>query len=174
MQKERLQLSINPLKLYSKQNIKFNSIKNLTNPINKKQMSDVINDRVSDRYQGEVASVSKMIEYENVALKYKDLLMKEAKDLEIKFSEDLQQAQQVEVSVEQISSMLSEFVRIIHSQTDFVDNVYELSEQTSSFVKKSNQELQTTIDRSQKSQWNMAILCFSLSILLLLLDSMTP
>lgn len=70
--------------------------------------------------------------------------------------------------------MLSEFVRILNTQTDHVEDIFDQGEATVSSVSKSNQELQTTIDRSRSNQWNMIALTWALIILLLILDAITP
>ncbi len=129
---------------------------------------------VSSRYEGEIAAPSKLKEYDILATKYKQLLMREARQLQVQYSEDIKQIQEIEGSVERITSMLSEFVQILQSQSDQVDNIYDSSLDACNFVGKSNVELQTTIDRTKSSQWNIVTMFIFLASLLLLLDWMTP
>jgi Fe2+ transport system protein B len=132
------------------------------------------NSNIFDRYEGEIAPPAKLKQYQSIGDKYKQHLIKEAQELQAQYSEDIQHVQEVEESVERIASMLSEFVRILHIQTDQVEDIHDSSEEATESVKRSNRELQTTIDRSKSHQWNMVMLAISLAIMLLLLDWITP
>ena len=67
----------------------------------------------ASRYEDEIASTSKISEYKSLGEKYKSILLKEAKELQIRFSKDLQVANKMESTVNSISTMLTEFVEII-------------------------------------------------------------
>jgi t-SNARE complex subunit (syntaxin) len=134
----------------------------------------VIANSISDRYDGEIASMSKMKQYEKVGDSYKNLLLKEAKDLSGQFSEDLQEAHKIEGSVEQISALLSEFSRIVQSQSHKVESIYDSGEAATGLVKQTDKEMQLTIDRSKNYQWNMVFLSVFLGVLLLVIDWITP
>lgn len=172
MQKERRKYNQNPYRLHS-------LIKSASKPA--RQTLSIQSSRprersskASDRYQGEIAPPSKMKEYQSVADKYKNSLSQENRYMQQQYSEDLKEVKKVEAAVEQIASMMSEFVRVIHLQSDQVEDVYETSEQSVEFVQRSNTQLQATIDRSKSYQWNMILLSFTLAVMLLILDAMTP
>jgi Fe2+ transport system protein B len=131
-------------------------------------------DIVSERYESEIASTSKMKEYSLVADKYKKLMLIESKELQRQYSEEVRQVRMVEETTERIANMLSEFVSILHNQTEMVDDIHQSSEEAIESVRRSNRELQSTIDRSRSHQWNMVILSTVLALLILLLDAFTP
>jgi len=117
------------------------------------------------------AAPSHQIEkYNALAEKHKKVLMKEAKGMQTKFSEELVQAHQMESSISQIGSMLTEFVSILQDQSELVGDVHEDAKQTTETVKGSGGELQLTIERSENSGKSIILLSIGLGILLLLLD----
>lgn len=178
MQNERRKYSHSPFKLLSHSRYKKGKSRDLSPRIVSKSSSPLqtagISQDVSSRYKDEIAPPTKMKEYDTVACKYKQLLVQEAKSLQLQYIDDIKQVREVEESVERIANMLSEFVQILHSQTDQVEEIYDSTDATNEFVKKSNNELQSTINRSKSHQWNMIFLVCTLALLLLILDFLTP
>ena len=70
---------------------------------------------LGERYSNEVASVSRMKEYELLATRQREVLFNENKNLREKFSEDVQEAISLEKNISKISSMISEFLQILQS-----------------------------------------------------------
>lgn len=128
----------------------------------------------ADRYQDEIASTAKIGEYKALGEKYKSILLKEAKELQVRFSKDLQVANNMESTVNGISTMLTEFVSIIQAQSDIVEDVHQAAVDTTDQVKLADDELMLTLERSQSHSRNMAFLTVGLGLLLLLLDWVTP
>ena len=178
IQKERAKYSLNPFRLISSNTLQIQKINKLECPKIPIKLEKIlaIKDKhlISKRYEDEIAPPNKMKEYQEISTKYKSLLFSEAIDLQNQYSNDVKIIYEVENAVERISSMLSEFVQIVYSQSSQVEDVYEASSVATDFVKESNRQLQLTIERSKSSQWNMIILSFSLAVLLLLLDYFTP
>lgn len=128
----------------------------------------------AERYGDEVAPVTKLKEYERLASKDKAKLFKETKDLRAKFSEDYNDTMKMEETVGLISNLLGDFVRILQSQEVFVEEVGSHGKAATEQVEQAEEELIKTIERSTKSQRNMAIVTVGLALFLLLLDFLTP
>lgn len=131
-------------------------------------------DSFAQRYMDEIAPTQKMREYNAIASRQKDELIKEAKLLKAKFSEEIQESQRMERTVNNISSMIGEFVQLIESQSAMVDTVAEVSMDTSASVKSADAELLLTLERSQSHQWSMLLFIVGMACLLLLLDFISP
>jgi ABC-type Na+ efflux pump permease subunit len=127
-----------------------------------------------DRYESEVAPPAKLKEYQSIASKHKSILLKESKMLQAQYSEDLREAHKMEITVTQISSYLAEFVQILHSQRDAVEDIHSASKTATQHVKQTDSELTTTIERTESHQRSIVILVVGLALLLLLLDFVTP
>lgn len=128
----------------------------------------------AQRYIDEVASRSKLREYDAIAAKQRDALVREAKVLKVKFSEEIEESQKMERTVTNISSLISEFVQLIESQSALVDTIGEVSQDTTASVKSADQELLLTLERSQSHQWSMIMFVAGMALLLLLLDFLSP
>lgn len=128
----------------------------------------------AERFVDEIAPPSKMREYEQVATQQKDLLLRESKSLQRKFSQDMAQSQQIENSVMSLSSMIAEFATLIESQSEIVGDVGEAAKDATHSVKLADQELLSTIERSQSYQWSMIALIFGASFLLMFLHFISP
>eukprot|EP00600_Ochromonadales_sp_CCMP1393_P004357 CAMPEP_0174991832 /NCGR_PEP_ID=MMETSP0004_2-20121128/22146_1 /TAXON_ID=420556 /ORGANISM="Ochromonas sp., Strain CCMP1393" /LENGTH=288 /DNA_ID=CAMNT_0016245695 /DNA_START=179 /DNA_END=1048 /DNA_ORIENTATION=- len=124
----------------------------------------------AQRYIDEIAPISKLKEYTDVATKHKEALLREAKILKVQFSDDMQQSQRMERTVSNISSLVGEFVHMLEQQSEVVETVCEVSVDATEAVKATDVELQLTIDRSQSHQWNMVGFIVGMAFLLLLLD----
>lgn len=136
--------------------------------------SEVIQASFAERYEGEIASQSKINQYAKLGAKYKSILLKEAKDLQIRFSKDMQEVNKMETTVNNISSMLTEFTRILQSQSDLVAEVHEAAQDATEHVQLTDDQLLLTLERSQSHSRNMVILTVGLGLLLLILDFVTP
>jgi len=132
------------------------------------------NDTFAQRYIDEIAPQSKMREYEAVAVKQKEVLVKEARQLKVRYSEDIQESQRMERTMNNITSMISEFVQLIESQTVYVDAIGEVSQDTTASVKSADAELLLTLERSQSHQWSMIGFILGMAFLLLVLDFLSP
>jgi t-SNARE complex subunit (syntaxin) len=115
-----------------------------------------------------------MREYEAVAVKQKEVLVKEAKLLKVRYSEDIQESQRMERTMNNIISMISEFAQLIEGQTTNVQNIGEVSLDTTASVKSADAELLLALERSQSHQWSMIGFILGMSFLLIVLDFVTP
>ena len=149
---------------------------NTTKSIPSLQISDMpkVDASFAQRFIDEIAPPSKMKEYEQVARKQKDILMKESQSLQKKFSDEIQQSQQLESTVMSISSLIADFTTMIESQSEVIGSVEEAAKDATTAVKATDEELLLTLERSQSYQWNMIFLIFALGCLLLLLHFITP
>lgn len=130
--------------------------------------------KFSERYESEIANPKQMKQYKDFFEEHKELLVLENKELHEKFSEELAEAQSIEKSVQSIAYLLSDFTRILEQQNENIEDVHTDSKATSAFVHGADEQLLLTIERSKSSQRNMVIVTIGLSILLLLLDYLTP
>jgi t-SNARE complex subunit (syntaxin) len=80
----------------------------------------------------------------------------------------------MERTVNNISSMISEFVQLIESQSAMVDTIGEVSQDTTESVKNTDAELLLTLERSQSHQWSMIMFIAGMALLLLVLDFLSP
>lgn len=95
MQSEKEVFNANPFRL-NHINVKFNNYGYSKLAKNKPvDIKTFHTQQTIDRYESEIASVTKMKEYESISIKYKDLLLKEAKGLQNKYNEDVRIVQQV-------------------------------------------------------------------------------
>jgi hypothetical protein len=133
-----------------------------------------VSSKFSDRYVSEVALPKQMDKYQQFYDDHKELLVNENKELNEKFSEELDEAQNIERSVQSIAYLLNDFSRILEQQSDGVEEVHTDSRATSAFVREADAELSLTIERSKSSQRNMVFVTVGLALLLLLLDYFTP
>lgn len=131
-------------------------------------------DTFAQRYIDEVAPRGKMLEYEAVAVKQKEVLVKEARLLKVRYSEDIQESQKMERTMNNITSMIGEFVQLVESQSVNVDTIGEVTKDTTASVKNADAELLLTLERSQSHQWSMIAFILGMAFLLLLLDALTP
>ena len=122
------------------------------------------------KYEKEAGPTSKLKVYDSLAVKHKAALMKEASSMQVKFSEDLRNATQMERTVNQIGDLLTEFASILQSQSGQVEEVNDDAKQTEEHVQSSKLQLQLTIERSEKNQKSIVFLSVGLALLLLLLD----
>lgn len=136
--------------------------------------SITVNETFAQRYIDEIAPQSKMREYEAVAIKQKDVLVREARQLKVQYSEEIQESQRMERTMNNITSMISEFVQLIESQTVYVDAIGEVSQDTTASVKSADAELLLTLERTQSHQWSMISFIVGMALLLLLLDFLSP
>ena len=127
-----------------------------------------------DRYEAEIAPPVRLKEYQAIARKHKEVLLRESKDLQSQYSEDLKEAHKMETTVGHISRLLTEFVQILQAQRDSVDEVHTAGKQATDLVKDTDHELQLTIERSESHSRTMTLLAVGLAFLLLLLDYVTP
>lgn len=198
MQKEQLQQCINPSRIFSQfyrkekpinsdsYSSKSNIYVNLKNrsggssvpsiPMKKKSklVSEIVDISFAQRYADEIAPPAKMKEYENIAQKQRHLLFKETQSLQKRFSQDFEESARLEQTVLGISSLVAEFASLLDSQSGIVEDVGETAREVTQSVQSADDELLLTIERTQSQQWNMVILLFTLSLLLLTLHVITP
>lgn len=122
----------------------------------------------------EIAPQSKMNEYKSIAAKHKASLLKEAKVLQTRFNDDVEESIRMEQEVNNISKLLAQFVVMLDSQSEIVMDVNEFSKQSTRTVKETGEQLQLTLDRTQSHQWSMVLLILGFAVLLLALDFLTP
>ena len=136
--------------------------------------ADTVTADFSTRYEDEIASTAKLHTYRLLGDKHRTTLTAEAKVLQSQFQNELIEARQIEASVYNISNLLTEFSSILQGQSTLVTNLYETTTYTSDFISDTEKELRLTLERSKNSSRNMILLALLLSVLLLLLDWITP
>ena len=136
--------------------------------------TDTVTADFSTRYEDEIASTAKLHTYRLLVDKHRTTLTAEAKVLQSQFHSELVEARQIETSVYNISNLLTEFSSILQGQSTLVTNLYETTTYTSDFITDTEKELRLTLERSKNSSRNMILLALLLSVLLLLLDWITP
>jgi DNA repair ATPase RecN len=130
--------------------------------------------KIADRYTSEIASVSKMKEYDNVALKQREALLQENKVLREKFSEDVQEARKIERNVAVISQTIGEFLQILQSQSETVSDMHQAGKEATDQLKKVDENLDLTIKRTESHSNMMISIIGIMTVLILLLDYFTP
>ena len=128
----------------------------------------------ASRYEGEIASQSRVREYRQLGLRHRTSLMAEARGLQGRFSRELLEARQVERSVQQVAGLVSHFAAMLQGQSGLAEGVHESAERATDSVKQTERELLLTIQRSQSHSRNMTLLAMGLALFLLLLDFITP
>ncbi len=73
-----------------------------------------------------------------------------------------------------ISSLVGEFATLIQSQTEIVENIGDATDEVTKSIKKADDELLSTVERTQSQQWNMMIVISIFTTLLLLLHILSP
>lgn len=127
-----------------------------------------------ERYESEIAPMKVLKEYEKLGEKHKKILLKESKVLQVQYSEELLETTKMEKSVIKISNLLFDFVNILQSQRELIDDVNKCGKTTLAYVNDTDNELLLTIQRSQSHLQSMVVLYIGLSIVLLILDFVTP
>lgn len=187
MQKEQLRQCIKPsrmfLQFYRKgkltgnDNSKSISVSSApATPLKEKSKSvpKIVDVSFAQRYADEIAPPAKMKEYENIAQKQRHLLFKETQSLQKRFSQDFEESVRLEQTVLGISSLVAEFASLLDGQSGIVEDIGETAREVTQSVQSADDELLLTIERTQSQQWNMVILLFTLSLLLLTLHVITP
>ena len=123
-----------------------------------------------DKYEKEAGSSAQMRVYDSLAKKHKSALMKEASSLQLKFSEDMQNATKIEGAINQIGELLTEFASILQPQSEQIEYVRDDAKEAQEHVKSSKSQLQLTLERSERNQKSIVFLSVGLALLLLLLD----
>ncbi len=136
--------------------------------------SNQLENSFAQRYIDEIATKQKMKEYQSIATKEKENLLKEAKLLHHKYNVEVIQSQQIENTVMNISSLVGEFATLIQSQTEIVENIGDATDEVTKSIKKADDELLSTVERTQSQQWNMMIVISIFTTLLLLLHILSP
>ena len=90
-----------------------------------------------------------------------------------KFSEEVLEAGKLEKTVSSISHMISEFLQILESQSETVQDMHAAGKNATEQVEQTDKQLALTLERSQSHNTNMIIIIMSAAILLLLLDYLT-
>eukprot|EP01040_Poterioochromonas_malhamensis_P012997 gene12997-14250_t len=124
--------------------------------------SNQLENSFAQRYIDEIATKQKMKEYQSIATKEKENLLKEAKLLHHKYNVEVIQSQQIENTVMNISSLVGEFATLIQSQTEIVENIGDATDEVTKSIKKADDELLSTVERTQSQQWNMMIVISSI------------
>lgn len=139
-----------------------------------KEVAPAIASDFASRYEGEIASQSRVREYRQLGLRHHSSLMAEARGLRGRFSRELLEAHQVERSVQQVAGLVSHFAAMLQGQSGLAEGVHESAEHATDSVKQTERELLLTIQRSQNHSRNMTLLAVGLAFFLLLLDFITP
>ena len=148
-----------------------------TNPSQKpsnEEKTRMLGNRLGDRYSAEVASVSKMKEYEMVATRQKEVLFNENRNLREKFSEELKEAITLESNVTKISNSITEFLQILQSQSETVQDVHRSGVDAIEQVQQTEDELALTVKRADSYNNMMFLIIMVFSVVLILLDYLSP
>lgn len=136
----------------------------------KKESTSTVLQSLVNKYERQAATASQLRDYDRLASQHKGALMKEASDMQTKFSESLQLATRMEGTVTQVSELLTEFASILRAQGDQLGDVHDDAKQAEDHVKASKSQLHLTLERSEKNQKSIVFLAVGLALLLLLLD----
>jgi hypothetical protein len=128
----------------------------------------------AERYESEIAPPQLLKKYNEIAVYQKKSLLNEAKILKIQYSEEKKNSINMEASAGEISNMLTDFVQILQSQSDGIEDLHESSKKATEHVHDVDNELILTIERSTSHQRYMTLLTVGLGLFLLLLDYITP
>eukprot|EP00981_Chlorochromonas_danica_P003995 scaffold756_cov185-Ochromonas_danica.AAC.3 len=128
----------------------------------------------AQRYIDEVAPAHQLRAYQQYAENQKEKLLKEARSLHKRFSEERTESYHMEQTAQSLSSLVVEFSAMVDSQSTVVQDVGDAAKQARENVELTDEELLRTLERSQSQQWGMVILLVTMSLLLLLLHAITP
>lgn len=128
----------------------------------------------AERYSAEIAPPSKMKEYNDFALKHKEALLAESRQLSDKYDEDMLSASKAERTVAGLFEMLNEFIAVVRAQESLVEDVHDASKAATSHVLGTDEQLVLTLQRSKSYQASTVGLIVGLAFFLLLLDALTP
>lgn len=192
MQKEQVRIHVKPCRMFasfyqdsSEQSISLSisedgERKKLAAKEKSKQAASSTNEnekedaKFAERYIDEIAPPAKMREYQAIAEQQRAALFKETQTLQTRFSEDLMVSMQLEKTVMGISKMVTEFASLLESQAPMVEDIGEVAKDVKASMRSADEELLVTLERTQSQNWNMIILTFTLSVLLLFLHFITP
>ena len=118
----------------------------------------------------EVASVSKLKEYNMIATSQKDKLFSENKSLRAKFNEDILEAVKLEKTVTNISLMISEFLQILKTQSETVQDVHLAGKDATNQVDQTDEQLALTIQRTDSHSTVVLVIVIFFSFVLLFVD----
>lgn len=149
------------------------SSSNIKEPSNTDKILNLTSD-FAERYESEIAPPQLLKKYNEIAVNQKKSLLNEAKILKIQYSEEKKNSINMESNAGEISNMLTDFVQILQSQRDGVEDLYESSKKATEHVHDVDNELILTIERSTSHQRYMTLLTVGLGLFLLLLDYLTP
>lgn len=137
-------------------------------------VATVVTSAFAQRYVDEIAPPAKMREYQSIATSHKESLLREARSLQVQFSDDMQESRRMEREVGDVSRLLTQFALLVESQSEVVGDIHDTAKLTTSSVKQAGAELGDTVARTQSHQWSMVILILGLSLFILLLDALSP
>jgi len=130
--------------------------------------------QIAERYESEIATLSKMKEYKDISSKQKDKLFHQNRMMRQKFSEEVLEAKKLEKTVSTISCMISEFLEILQSQSETVKDMHKAGKDATAHVEQVDEELVLTIQRTQSHSSMMISIIVFFSVLLILIDYLTP
>lgn len=174
MKQQRRKYSHSFCRIHTELSISDTSLMNEKTVTAEESSKDAECTNFAERYVSEVAQPKQMRQYQTFFEEHKELLANENKELHDKFSEELDEAQLIERSVQSVAYLLSDFSKILERQGEGIEDVNTDSKAASAFVQSADEQLHLTIERSKSSQRNMVIVTIGLSVLLLLLDFLTP
>lgn len=128
----------------------------------------------AQRYIDEIASSKKLKQYEEIASRHKDILLKESRLLRKEYSQSIQEGLKMEQTVSSISSMINDFALMIESQSEIVQSIDESGKDVTKSMEATDEELYIALKRSQSQQYTMIIFILFLSFLLLTIDLLSP
>ncbi len=80
----------------------------------------------------------------------------------------------MEQQVGAVSLLWTQLVALVEAQSELVDGNHDTAKLATASIKQAGAELSLTVQRTQSHQWSMVALLLGLSLLVLLLDALSP
>jgi hypothetical protein len=128
----------------------------------------------ADRYVSEVASSSKLKEYDAIATSHRSKYLNETRDLRKKFSQEAEEALNIGRNISDISETFTEFLAILASQQEDVQEIHDAAKVAADEVGETERELALTLERSKSHNMTMISLYIILGLIVLFFDLISP
>ena len=122
----------------------------------------------------EVASSSKLKEYDAIATSHRNKSLKDTRDLRKKFSQEAEEALNIGRNISDISETFTEFLAILASQQEDVQEIHDAAKVAADEVGETERELALTLERSKSHNMTMISLYVILGLVVLLFDLISP
>lgn len=109
----------------------------------------VIKPSFSERYVAEMGPLDQVKEYKQFAVKHKQNLLAESRQLSLKFGDEMHETARMKETVTDIFAMVSQFASLLQEQSEVVAEVHDNSRVASEQVRDTDQQLLDTLQRSK-------------------------